>query len=90
MNFLPKAFNASRIKGMFIQKIKRPKFHFVTYEVIIEIPITPPSIILLGIKNISNATATINAPKIQKSIFIKYSNTISFLLFILISGFFLF
>ena len=29
MNFLPRALNAISINGIFIQKIKRPKFHLV-------------------------------------------------------------
>ena len=88
INFLPNALKAISIKGMFMQKIKRPRFHLVIYETIMEIPITPPSIILLGSKNISKATATIKAPSNQKKDFFKYSKAISFLVFTLISGFF--
>ena len=74
---------------MLIQKIRIPKFHFVIYDAIIETPITPPSIILFGKRNISKPTATIKAPKVKKMTLAMYSRAISPLVFLIGSGFFL-
>ena len=87
-NLRPKVLYASKINGILIPRINRPKFPLVIYAAIIEIPITPPSIILFGSKNISRATATIKAPIIRKTAFLIYSIAISFFVLTLTAGFF--
>ena len=60
-NILPNLFNARKIKGKFRKKVKYPKGIPNFALAIIEIPTMPPSIMLLGTKNISSANAATKA-----------------------------
>ena len=69
-NNFPIFFQARRINGVFKIITSKPKFHFVIWLKIIEIPITPPSITAFGTKKASNANPAIIAPIVMKNKFL--------------------